>query len=614
MTTNSNIKLVNDDDWVTWYKTLKIKAKHQGLWEYLDPEKTNKPPMISVPPMPPDITLLRPSRHGVTTRAGSTTTPSSITQGTGTLGVVPSDDDSANREETDPAISLEQINEMSDKSLRSYNTLWSNYGHLLKRHENFQKKVDTIQNWVMETVDDPLGRHHCSPDHDLADWIKSLYDEFRVSQFDRTQKAQREYREILEKPRQSRLNTYKATGEWIAQWRNAINEARDVDLQEAKLATLWFNELTITLRATPLESWVNAYSVTQVNRVRDNTLTVAEAVADIRRVITNQPEPRKRAKVTHGAFLSAEGAESSDEAEGPRERKRGNHPTGKKRRSQSVGDDKEGKCPACNLSHPLAKCYYAFPEKRPQYFRLSAKITERVKKRIEENKDNLADRIKKIKMDDDAYPLQDSVLLDSGATLHIFRDASRMKTLRAAPPGEFFWSGTTQVTINGYGDAVITLKSPDGSPRRLKLYDVALCTSLTTNLVSFSKLRKRGLWWDTRPGNNCLRRADGSHLGEVEETHGQQVLEYREASQSKPCTQAALITDRVPATRRRNRYTSWTRRRALKGDSLTWHRRLGHPGPEALRYLGSASRGVRLKLDEPQGPQRTTTVIWRNGG
>jgi hypothetical protein len=90
------------------------------------------------------------------------------------------------------------------------------------------------------------------------------------------------------------------------------------------------------------------------------------------------------------------------------------------------------------------------------------------------------------------YPLRDSVLLDSGATLHIFRDTSRLRNLRAAPAGDFFWSGTNQIPIDGYGDAIITLRGADGSTRRLKLQDVALCTNLTTNLISFAKLRRRG--------------------------------------------------------------------------------------------------------------------------
>ncbi|KAI8404280.1 hypothetical protein FOFC_15775 [Fusarium oxysporum] len=77
----------------------------------------------------------------------------------------------------------------------------------------------------------------------------------------------------------------------------------------------------------------------------------------------------------------------------------------------------------------------------------------------------------------EGYPLQESVLLDSGATLHIFRDTKRMKSLRAAPIGDFLWSGTTQVPIDGYGEARIILKSGDGSPTYLTLYNVALWAS-----------------------------------------------------------------------------------------------------------------------------------------
>lgn len=120
----------------------------------------------------------------------------------------------------------------------------------------------------------------------------------------------------------------------------------------------------------------------------------------------------------------------------------------------------------------------------------------------------------------ETYPLRRSYLLDSGASIHIFRDTKRMHNLRAAPIGDFLWSGTEPVPIDGYGDATITLRAADGSLTSLRLFNVAYCRALTSNLVSFSQLRKRGFWWDTRPGNNCLRRADGSHLGEIEELYG----------------------------------------------------------------------------------------------
>jgi hypothetical protein len=48
------------------------------------------------------------------------------------------------------------------------------------------------------------------------------------------------------------------------------------------------------------------------------------------------------------------------------------------------------------------KCYYAFPEKKPEHFDLTPWIEEKVNKRIEKNEDNLADRIRKIKLEGSA--------------------------------------------------------------------------------------------------------------------------------------------------------------------------------------------------------------------
>ena len=131
------------------------------------------------------------------------------------------------------------------------------------------------------------------------------------------------------------------------------------------------------------------------------------------------------------------------------------------------------------------------------------------------------------------------------------------------------------MSIDGYGEATVTLTSADGSKKKLTIYDVALCTSLTTNLVSFSKLRKRGLWWDTRPGNNCLRRSDGTFLGAIDERLGQQVLEWRESQLVAPDLRripandlAALVNDQSTKPQKKHRYILWTYRRLLLGDSL----------------------------------------------
>ncbi|QGI77270.1 hypothetical protein CEK25_003999 [Fusarium fujikuroi] len=116
------------------------------------------------------------------------------------------------------------------------------------------------------------------------------------------QEARRAYREVLAKPLRRRYTTYKGASDWLKQWRTSINEARDVGLQEAEEADQWFPDLIMALRLTPLESWANAYSVTQMNHVRSNTLSIGVVAADIRLALASQPDTQ-RAKLKEGKRL-----------------------------------------------------------------------------------------------------------------------------------------------------------------------------------------------------------------------------------------------------------------------------------------------------------------------
>ncbi|EEA25069.1 conserved hypothetical protein [Talaromyces marneffei ATCC 18224] len=105
------------------------------------------------------------------------------------------------------------------------------------------------------------------------------------------------------------------------------------------------------------------------------------------------------------------------------------------------------------------------------------------------------------------------------------------------------------------------------------------------NLVSFYQLRKQGIWWDTRRGYNCLRGKTDQVLAYLKEKEGQFVLEYIKHDHPLVKTGFAI---------RRHRFNSWTSRKERKADANRWHARLGHPGPEVLKHLAGAAKGVRL--------------------
>jgi hypothetical protein len=182
------------------------------------------------------------------------------------------------------------------------------------------------------------------------------------------------------------------------------------------------------------------------------------------------------------------------------------------------------------------------------------------------------------------YPLRDSAILDSGTTLHIFNQISRFLNFRPAPYGDHVVTGDGEAPILGYGDVDILVDGPKGK-RAMRLYGAAFCEGFACNLVSLQKLLARGLWWDTRQENNCLRHTDDDEvLCSIRKAHDQFVLEYLPKAHS----QQAFFT-------RRNRINSWTKRKPQGADAKMWHLRLGHLGLGALEHLVNSTQGVRIK-------------------
>ncbi|KAH7462214.1 hypothetical protein FOMA001_g18721 [Fusarium oxysporum f. sp. matthiolae] len=180
------------------------------------------------------------------------------------------------------------------------------------------------------------------------------------------------------------------------------------------------------------------------------------------------------------------------------------------------------------------------------------------------------------------YPLVNSAILDSGSTIHIFNNIDRFSKFRHAEPGDFVLAGEGRVPVQGYGNVVIRAHGPRGS-KFLRLNDVAFCENFPCNLVSLRQLRKRGYWWDNRPGYNCLREWNGALVCNLVDQHDQFVIEDLPPDISK----TSFIT-------RQHKLNSWTDRTS-KVDARKWHLRLGHPGPQALEHLVNTTRGTRIK-------------------
>ena len=97
---------------------------------------------------------------------------------------------------------------------------------------------------------------------------------------------------------------------------------------------------------------------------------------------------------------------------------------------------------------------------------------------------------------------------------------------------------------------------------------MAFCENFACNLVSFRKLLRRGFWWDTRPDQKCLKRADNSVFAYLKDQYDQFVLEDIPEDLSR----GSFFT-------RRNKFNTYTHRKPRKALAHVWHQRLGHLGP-----------------------------------
>jgi len=91
------------------------------------------------------------------------------------------------------------------------------------------------------------------------------------------------------------------------------------------------------------------------------------------------------------------------------------------------------------------------------------------------------------------------------------------------------YSGGSNTPILGYGDVQIRITTPDGiKPFTLK--EVAWAPSFHTNVVSFQRMQRAGIQWDTE--NNALTYQKEPYIL-LDQKYGQYVIEYNEAPNDK---------------------------------------------------------------------------------
>jgi hypothetical protein len=86
------------------------------------------------------------------------------------------------------------------------------------------------------------------------------------------------------------------------------------------------------------------------------------------------------------------------------------------------------------------------------------------------------------------FPLRDSFILDSSSSIHVSHKLRRFDNFRQAQLGDQSISGSSLVTIQGYGEIEVALTNPKGQVKFLRLNNISYCPEFSTNLVSLKLL------------------------------------------------------------------------------------------------------------------------------
>lgn len=179
--------------------------------------------------------------------------------------------------------------------------------------------------------------------------------------------------------------------------------------------------------------------------------------------------------------------------------------------------------------------------------------------------------------------LSECVILDSGATFHLFNDRSRFEDYIPLDEPEWSLAGTGYMPLIGKGNARITIRNANGDQEEILLRNVYYQPDFQTNVVSSEQLFEWGLYEDNK--DDTLRyKADDSILCRFERRMRLKILEGTPFENTHTVAQVSKSSPPKPLT--------------TKGDATLWHRRLAHLGPEALEQCVKRNLGITI-----QGPK-----------
>jgi len=186
------------------------------------------------------------------------------------------------------------------------------------------------------------------------------------------------------------------------------------------------------------------------------------------------------------------------------------------------------------------------------------------------------------------YALQQSIILDSGATVHVCNDRTRFFDYRLAEDDDVLYAGDSIIPITGLGKINCTVTCSDNTKRKITLHEVVYIPSFHCSVASLRKFLKANVHWDTA---NARLTYEGKTFAYTPIHHGQWCLEYHPVE--PPIALQATTTENESQAVFRA-HSSRKPKPINSGSADEWHNRMGHLYEEALKQLPHQTTGMSL--------------------
>lgn len=377
----NNVFLKGPEDWEDWDLKFQAQAVSKRLWDQI---KHSKPFLKD--PKEPIIADYRLASQQASTQ--STSTRRAASQSTAASQATP-----ATAEEV--TFADLQSNEKAD-----FNFAWTMYQAQKKDYNTQIEAIDKMRDWVTKTVDSKYYRVSCKPTESIKDWYDKLKESAGVSDLQSRNDARDAYKQAI-KPL---TRVPKDLPAWATAWEHAISAAKEKGVAAAQTPAEWFEDFITAVRPI-MEHWAASYRLVKAKEVEEGSLTYRTLANDFREEVRLQTKASKPSRVAKGSFgpsfagqedqrASVDVPQAGDGDGGQQAgSKRGRKPGKRKQPDDILSGSKA--CRACQLFHPLSRCYYAFPEKAPEGFRERKDRREAVELALKEDP-TLAEEIKRM--------------------------------------------------------------------------------------------------------------------------------------------------------------------------------------------------------------------------